>query len=1296
MAVAGMVAMMIVTGGRGALANPLFLMFPLMMVMSMVGMFASGGRGGPERAAELNETRKDYLRHLGQLRSKVRAAADLQRAAADWDHPAPSTLIGMIGGRRMWERRPSDDDFARIRVGIGTHRLVTALVPPETPPADDLEPVSAVALRRFAAAHAAVDDLPTALDLRGLPAVSIVGDPGPAIALVRAMVCGLAVLHGPDQLRIAIVTDDPIAPRWDWAKWLPHTGHPSRRDALGAARMIYPTPAAAQADLAEDLADRAGFSRTAPSLAATHLVLVVDTDRIAADGLDPDRGGDLVDGAGLDGVTVLSLGAAPTPLAVTRGLQLVVSGEWLAAHTPSGLEAFAVVDGLAHAEAEAVARRLARYRPASMDALLDLDTPVTASDPGLPALLGIADPGTLTPGDAWAGRGGRARLRVPIGFTSDGAPVDLDLKESAHGGMGPHGLCIGATGSGKSELLRTLVTALVATHSPDELNLVLVDFKGGATFLGLERLHHTAAVITNLEQELAMVDRMADALSGELTRRQEVLRAAGNFANVTDYENARAAGADLAPMPALFIVVDEFSELLAQKPEFADLFVAIGRLGRSLHIHLLLASQRLDEGRLRGLDSHLSYRIGLKTFSANESRTVLGVPDAYHLPSSPGAAYLKCDSAPPVRFTTSFVSAQYRRPVRDDTAGAAASGGCAPIPFTARDVPLPEPPSLRADAESGDAPSATVMETIVLALAGAGTRPHQVWLPPLGTALPLDALLGGDAASPRDGGGLRIPYGVVDRPFEQRRDTAWLDLSGAAGHAAVVGGPQSGKSTALRTLICAAALTHTPREVQFYCLDFGGGTLGALRGLPHVGSVATKARPDAIRRTVAELTAVRDRRETVFAAAGVESMREYRAMRAAFDGDADADADADADRLDPDRLDPDRDEYGDVFLVIDGVGVLRSEFEALEEKVGALVAGGLAYGVHVIVTASRWGEIRPAMKDLITGRIELRLGDALDSEMGRRAAAAVPEGAPGRGITVDERHLLVAVPRIDGAATADGVSTATAALVAEVAQRHRGAAAPPVRTLTEHVDAAQLSVGAGPLPPGSVAIGTAESDLRPRVLDFDAQPHLLVFADVEAGKTQTLRTVLHGLVAAGSPDDTKIVLVDYRRGLLGEVPEAMLAGYASSERTAAPMMAQLAEFFVGRLPGDDVSTDELRTRSWWSGPTVYLVVDDYDMVATASGNPLGPLLELVGHGRDIGFRMIVARRSGGVGRALFDPMIAALRDLSCDVLLMSGDPDEGYIVGRHRMQRLPVGRGELVSRSHAPDMVQVALIGEES
>ncbi len=415
-------------------------------------------------------------------------------------------------------------------------------------------------------------------------------------------------------------------------------------------------------------------------------------------------------------------------------------------------------DVLTLVEADALARRLARYRPARVpepDGKSPLRTNV-----GLPDLLGMEHPAAIEEArHRWSGTPG-ASLRVPIGVGEHGAPVLLDLKEAAQGGHGPHGLCIGATGSGKSELLRTLVLGLASTHSSTELNLVLIDFKGGASFLGLAELPHVSATITNLAEELTLVDRMADALAGEITRRQQVLRAAGNFASVAEYERARRRGAKLAALPALVIVVDEFSELLAQRPELVDEFVTIGRLGRSLGIHLLLASQRLDEGRLRGLESHLSYRIALRTFSAAESRAVIGVPDAHQLPRTPGSAYLAVGTDELIRFRAAYVSGPGSGSVPGSPAGGSDQGvepagptgpvPSGPVPFTAAPVstgegpgaPCPEPVPAASEPEPG---GATVLDAMVAAMLGPtvkGPAAHRVWLPPLVEPPALDELVG--------------------------------------------------------------------------------------------------------------------------------------------------------------------------------------------------------------------------------------------------------------------------------------------------------------------------------------------------------------------------------------------------------------------------------------------------------------------------------------------------------------------------------------------------------------------------
>ena len=1279
-AMIGMVALMFTSGMA---RNPMSLIFPVMMMVSVIGMLAGSGRGGGARTAEANEDRKDYLRYLDQLRRDVTETGDQQRHALEWVHPDPALAWTLAGSVRMWERRVTDADYCHVRVGLGGQRLATRLIPPETGPVEDLEPVAAVSLRRFVRTHSVVAALPTAVSLRGFPAVAIDGDRDAARRLTRAMLVQLCTFHGPDVLQIAVVCGPDTAPEWEWVKWLPHAQHPEARDGAGSARTVFGSMLELETVLGPQLAMRGRFARNAPAVEGVPQIVVV------VDGGVHGSGSGVLDDGGVDSVVVLDLCRFVPRLAATRGLQLIADGGELGARAGNTVETFARADGISVAQAQTVARRLAPYRTTGTAAG---DTGGEARPSTWPDLLGLGDLARFDPGRAWAPRRGRDRLRVPIGVGVDGAPVELDLKEAAENGMGPHGLCIGATGSGKSEFLRTLVLGLIATHAPDALNLVLVDFKGGATFLGLDRAPHVAAVITNLADELAMVDRMKDALAGEMNRRQELLRAAGNFANVGDYERARVAGAPLAPLPALFIVVDEFSELLTQQPEFADLFAAIGRLGRSLHMHLLLASQRLDEGRLRGLDSHLSYRIGLKTFSANESRSVLGVPDAYHLPSSPGAGYLKCDSAEIVRFAAAYVSGPYEpgRTTRLATHNHG-PGATRPRPFTAREVPAEVPAPMPVPATTAPEPEPdgrTVLDVLVDRIHGHGPPAHEVWLPPLDESPSLDrivprSLLTGDVLRQAT---LRTPIGIVDRPFDQRRDPLVVDLAGAAGNVVVVGGPRSGKSTLLRSLMMSMAMSHTAEQVQFYCLDFGGGTLAGLSGLPHVGSVASRLDADRVRRTVAEMTGLLRRRERIFAEWGIESMAQLRRLR--------------GDRL----VDTSTDPFGDVFLVIDGWPSIRNDFEALEQAIGILAAQGLSYGIHVVISAPRWGDVRPAMRDHLGTRLELRLGDPSDSEFGRKKAETVPANRPGRGIDRDGLHVLSALPRVDGSSEADDLGAGIAAAVEALTAATPGRPAPPVRMLPELVEHRELPTA---LPPGTpvpahapaaqrlrVPIGIDEAELAPVWLDFAENPHLLVFGDSGCGKTALLRGICRSLMESNTGAQARIVVGDYRRTLLGIVEGDHLGGYAPSAAVLSAMARDLATVFEKRLPGPDTTQQQLRDRSWWTGPEVFVVVDDYDMVSTSGQNPLAPLVEYLPQGKDIGLHLVVARRSGGAGRALFEPVIGRLRELSSAGLVMSGNRDEGALVGAIRPSRMPPGRGIMVQRN-GESLVQVAWVPEQ-
>ncbi|MEU6074951.1 type VII secretion protein EccCa [Micromonospora sp. NPDC047074] len=1271
----GTVAMAMMFGrGGGAYSYVVGGMFGLSSLAML--MTSWGSASGTPKKSEMMAARRDYLRHLTALRRRVRQTAGRQRAGLYYRHPDPGRLWSTVDSHRVWERRPTDPDFAVVRVAVGPQTLATPLVPPVTRPLEELEPMTAGALRRFLDAYSVVPDLPVALSLRAFARVFVrdaadggaTGDGGEpaAQALARAMLVQLAVFHAPDELLVAVCAGPERRAAWEWVKWLPHAHHPIRTDALGAVRLVTTTAVELEGLLDEVLASRSRFSPAGPATDGPHVVVVLD-------GGDLTGAADLTGDGGIDAVTVIDLDTPPPRLLDRFALLLELRAGRLVSRSSEGHAEVGTADRLDPVDAEAVARRLAPLRLAAT--VRGPDAPPGA-ELGLPELLGLGDPESFTAEQGWAPRSNRDRLRVPIGVGTDGGAIELDLKESAQDGMGPHGLLIGATGSGKSELLRTLVLGLAATHSSEQLNFVLIDFKGGATFASFDRLPHTAAVITNLADALPLVDRMVDAINGELVRRQELLRRAGNFASLRDYERARAAGTPLAPLPSLLLICDEFSELLSAKPDFIDLFVQIGRLGRSLGVHLLLASQRLEEGRLRGLDTHLSYRIGLRTFSALESRTVLGVPDAHELPRSPGHGYLRFGTEPLVRFRAAYVSGAVRR--RGAATGAGGTGAPRLLAFSTHLVPKPEPvgpPALPARAD--EAGTESVLELMVDRLAGQGPPAHQVWLPPLGRAPALDELLGPVGVDPARGltfgnpelhGGLQVPVAVVDKPFEQRRDLLWLALEGAAGHVAVVGGPQSGKSTALRTLVCALALTHTPAEVQVYCLDFGGGGLAALRDLPHVGGVTGRADPTAVRRTVGEIATLLVDREQRFAELGVESMAAWRQRRAA--------------RAGTDQ--PGADPFGDVFLVVDGWATLRGEYDDLEPLITDLATRGLSYGVHVVATAVRWLDFRPAIRDLFGSRLELRLGDPSDSLVARRAAANVPEKTPGRGITAESLHFLTALPQLGtpGGDMAD--------LVKQVAGGWAGAVAPPVRLLPPVLPYAELDLTA--TTGLHIPVGIAEADLRPVVLDFATEPHFVVFGDAECGKSSFLRALATSIMTRFTPEQARVILVDYRRSLvdLTESPSQHLIGYGSAAAFTTDLIESAANYMAARTPGPDVTPAQLRQRSWWSGPELFVLVDDYDLVASGPANPLRALEEHLPHARDVGLHLVLVRRSGGAGRAQYEPLVQRLRELSTAGLVMAGSPDEGALVGPVRPGPLPPGRGRLVTRREGVRLVQLA------
>lgn len=1246
----GMIVALFATGMR--LISPQILFFPFVLLLAATALYR--GNDNKVGTEAIDAERADYLRYLSVIRDNVRAQAAAQRAALEWSHPDPVALAAVPGSRRQWERDQPDPDFLVVRAGLHDVPLDTAVRVKDTADDIDLEPLSSGALRGLLDTQRTVRGAPKGIELSKISRMCVLGDGAEVNAAVRAWIAQAVTWHDPGVLGVALACPRLESEDWAWLKWLPHVDIPGGFDGAGPARYLSASTDELISQIGPALAERESFDgETGHGL--RHLLIVVD---------DPgyDLAGSVLS-AGLAGVTVLEVTDTephreqyPDPerpvLKVEDGkIRRWATGGWL----PYADRA----DQMSVDEVTHLARMLSRWdsNPTHVGLRSAATTGATFT-----TLLGIDDATQLDIPTLWAARPREQELRVPIGVTTTGEPLFFDLKDEAEGGMGPHGLMIGMTGSGKSQTLMSILLSLLTTHSAERLIVIYADFKGEAGADIFRNFPQVVAVISNMTEKKSLADRFADTLRGEVARRETLLREKGRliqgsaFNSVTEYEAAadlaEATGITLPPLPTLFVVADEFTLMLAEHPEYAELFDYVARKGRSFRIHILFASQTLDVGRIKDIDKNTSYRIGLKVASPSVSRQIIGVEDAHHIESGKGhkgvGFLVPAPGAEPVKFRSTYVDGIYEPPIRARSYVVQADPR--PCLFTAAAVKIEQNEFvIPGDCRLPTQPPRKLIATIGEQLAACGPRAPRLWLPPLDDAIPLTGVL---AAAGVPAGQGRWPLGEIDRPFEMRRDPLIFDANSASGNMVIHGGAKSGKSTALQTFVLSAAALHSPLEVQFYCLDYGGGQLRALEQLAHVGSVASPMEPERIRRTFGEIEQLLHDRQR------------------AGHGSA----------------------HSQVFLLIDNLyGFSRDNTDQfntrnpLLARVTELANSGLAYGLHIVITTPNWLEVPLAMRDGLGLRLELRLPDPRDSNVRvttalRRPAESVPDNQPGRGLTMAAEHFLFAEPDISQ--------------IPMLNARYAGQAAPPVRLLPADLapsDIAPLYVG-----PERVVIGQREKDLTAVVLDFAAHPLLMVLGDSKSGKTTLLRHLIRTLRSNSTQDRVAFTVLDRRLHLVEE-PLFDDNEYTANIDRIIPAMLGLSAIIEGRRPPAGLPLPELA--AWnYTGHAHYLIIDDLDQLPDspamsgpyAGQRPWTPLLPLLSQAADLGLRVIVTSRATGSAHALMtNPLLRRMNELQATALMLSGNPQDGGKVRGQRFTRLIPGRGLLLDDSDAPTHLQL-------
>lgn len=1334
----GMVAMVFASGSHvfGGIGS----IFPLFMMVGIMMMMFRGMGGGQQQMSrpKLDAMRAQFMLMLDMLRETAQESADSMDANYRWFHPAPNTLAAAVGSPRMWERKPDGKDlnFGVVRVGVGMTRPEVTWGEPQNMPTDiELEPVTGKALQEFGRYQSVVYNLPKMVSLLVEPWYALVGEREQVLGLMRAIICQLAFSHGPDHVQMIVVSSD--LDQWDWVKWLPHFGDSRRHDAAGNARMVYTSVREFAAEQAELFAGRGSFTpRHASSSAQTptpHTVIIADVD-------DP-QWEYVISAEGVDGVTFFDLtGSSMWTDIPERKLQFDKTGviealprdrdTWMVIDDKAWF--FALTDQVSIAEAEEFAQKLAQWRLAeAYEEIGQRVAHIGARD--ILSYYGIDDPGNIDFDSLWASRTdtmGRSRLRAPFGNRSDnGELLFLDMKSLDEGGDGPHGVMSGTTGSGKSTLVRTVIESLMLSHPPEELQFVLADLKGGSAVKPFAGVPHVSRIITDLEEDQALMERFLDALWGEIARRKAICDSAG-VDDAKEYNSVRARmrarGQDMAPLPMLVVVIDEFYEWFRIMPTAVDVLDSIGRQGRAYWIHLMMASQTI-ESRAEKLMENMGYRLVLKARTAGAAQAA-GVPNAVNLPAQAGLGYFRKSLEDIIRFQAEFLWRDYFQP------GVSIDGEEAPAlvhsidyirpqlftnSFTPLEVsvggpdiePVVAQPNGEVlesdDIEGGEDEDEEGVRTpkvgtvIIDQLRKIKFEPYRLWQPPLTQPVAIDDLVNRFLGRPwhKEYGSacnLVFPIGIIDRPYKHDQPPWTVDTSGPGANVLILGAGGSGKTTALQTLICSAALTHTPQQVQFYCLAYSSTALTTVSRIPHVGEVAGPTDPYGVRRTVAELLALVRERKRSFLECGIASMEMFR--RRKFGGEAGPVPD---------------DGFGDVYLVIDNYRALAEENEVLIEQVNVIINQGPSFGVHVVVTADRESELRPPVRSGFGSRIELRLAAVEDAKLVRSRFAKDVPVKPGRGMVAvnyvrldsDPQaglHTLVARPALGS--TPDNVFECDSVVAA--VSRLTSAQAPPVRRLPARFGVEQVrelasrdtrqGVGAG-----GIAWAISELDLAPVYLNFAENSHLMVTGRRECGRTTTLATIMSEIgrlyapgassappPAPGRPS-AQVWLVDPRRQLLTALGSDYVERFAYNLDGVVAMMGELAAALAGREPPPGLSAEELLSRLWWSGPEIFLIVDDIQQLPPGFDSPLHKAVPFVNRAADVGLHVIVTRTFGGWSSAGSDPMLRALHQANAPLLVMDADPDEGFIRGKMKGGPLPRGRGLLMAEDTGV-FVQVA------
>lgn len=1215
-----------------------------------------------------------YIQQKGQHRSKIKKHNQLYMKYLDEQRESlqlmknnlilylhtnhPETNFGTKWAKErssaIWSRIPSDSDYLKLRTGLGTIPSGFSITVPKQD-AMEKDPLIDKA-QDMADKFISIANVPVLLDLKKYRVVGVVGDEEYTRGFTRSLITQLATHHSPDEVKVASFFSKQGAADWDWLRWLPHAWDDQRKCRFIFEENRYKAQVLDHLNSIFQRRQWVGQSAQGDEAQLPNFVFIIpELQLLEHDPILPL----LLNEA--EKINVSSIVMASSREKLPKECQLVIevtaNGATMRSTTVTAgdrtentvvMNNSFLPDAITLDATNQFARAMAPYqlKKAAADEIPGVLT--------LFQLFGIQRVEELDVSNRWSVTRFPDTLPVSVGVKGGGKPVLLNLHDKIERkGHGPHGLMAGTTGSGKSEVIQSLIAALAAQYHPHDLAFMLIDYKGGGMSNTFANLPHVIATITNLEEE-GLIDRSKVSLKAELERRQKLFAAAGNVQHIDEYYSTEWR--TRFPLPHLVIVIDEFAQLKKDQPEFMSELVSIAAIGRTLGVHLLLATQKPGGVVDDKIWSNSRYRVCLRVQDEGDSREMLKIPDAAYI-TNPGRGYLQVGS------NEVFESVQFAwsgAPYRPDASTQVTDENIYSIELDGSRQKLSSAVIDAGSPAEQSSKSAVRKQLDVLiewtaqqfAREGLSRLPGP-WLAPLPSHLSLDRL---DEAGEEQEGALCPVVGLVDDVANQSQQPLTIDIE--SGNWIVYGMPGTGKTTFIQTLLFSIVQWNSPDDVNIYVLDFSR-MLKDFVLLPQVGDVLQEEDEEKFGRLFSYLDEELGRRKQLFAERGVKSRRAY------------------------------CEETGEVLpaivIAVDGYVSFKTRYESAHERFETVIREGASLGMYVVMTANRISEITERVRSNFPNAVSYLMADTSDYYYAVGRVVKPPSSLPeGRGYVKGKVPPLSFQTALPLEAVNDSArSKLLLERFAHIDQLWIGNKPSRIATLPAVISKQLVNENVEDQSDGKLALGLHVASLKPFMFSLEDGPYFLIAGRMESGKTALVTAIALELTDKLSPNRLHMYVSDFRRsspGLSSLKDLGHMKGFATSEKDLEDMLLEIRRELERRsVESFDADKD----------PQLVLLIDDAEITAKriSSVMQITQTLEyIVQTARDNGLIIFVAGQAGELQQN-WDAWLKGIKSSQTGILLGTTDMSDLQLFNikvpfEMSGKMLPSGEGLFIRRKY--------------